>query len=164
MRRDALGDACEVLAAAMARLELTGTTVKIKNQKRGPASYVSLYAPFQWREPPSAHCVAGKDKDRMLSVPTALILMYFTLLIWLIAGFADWLCHRASHIETTTGAEESLIHPLMFAEVSVQASSWHVFAYQCAFFRPHDCGIPHARGDCIVGRELRNHRPHGHTH
>jgi hypothetical protein len=53
----------------------------------------------------------------MLSDPTIVILMYFILPIWLAAGFADWLCHRASHIETTTGAKESLIHLLMFAEV-----------------------------------------------
>jgi hypothetical protein len=53
----------------------------------------------------------------MLSDPTVLILMYLILPVWLLAGFADWLCHRASHIETTTGAKESLIHLLMFAEV-----------------------------------------------
>ena len=55
----------------------------------------------------------------MLSDPTVIILMYFILPVWLLAGFADWLCHRASHIETTTGAKESLIHLLMFAEVGV---------------------------------------------
>lgn len=55
----------------------------------------------------------------MLSDPTVLILMYFILPVWLLAGFADWLCHRASHIESTTGAKESLIHLLMFAEVGV---------------------------------------------
>ncbi|WP_250889215.1 hypothetical protein [Mesorhizobium sp. dw_380] len=55
----------------------------------------------------------------MLSDPTVLVLMYFLLPVWLIAGFADWLCHRASHIESTTGAKESLIHLLMFAEVGV---------------------------------------------
>jgi hypothetical protein len=53
----------------------------------------------------------------MLSDPTVLILVYFILPVWLAAGFADWLCHRASHIESTTGAKESLIHLLMFAEV-----------------------------------------------
>ncbi|TPL87395.1 diguanylate cyclase [Mesorhizobium sp. B2-3-12] len=55
----------------------------------------------------------------MLSDPTVLILMYFLLPVWLVAGFADWLCHRASHIESTTGAKESLIHLLMFAEVGI---------------------------------------------
>jgi hypothetical protein len=55
----------------------------------------------------------------MLSDPTVLILMYFVLPLWLIAGFADWLCHRASNIERTTGAKESLIHLLMFTEVGL---------------------------------------------
>jgi hypothetical protein len=54
----------------------------------------------------------------MLSDPTVLILMYFVLPVWLLAGFADWLCHRASHIETTTGPKESLIRLLMFAEAA----------------------------------------------
>ena len=55
----------------------------------------------------------------MLNDPTVIILMYFILPLWLAAGFADWLCHRASHIETTTGAKESLIHLLMFAEIGL---------------------------------------------
>ena len=55
----------------------------------------------------------------MLNDPTVIILMYFILPLWLVAGFADWLCHRASHIETTTGAKESLLHLLMFAEIGL---------------------------------------------
>ncbi|CDX43425.1 conserved membrane hypothetical protein [Mesorhizobium sp. SOD10] len=55
----------------------------------------------------------------MLSDPMVLILMYFVLPVWLLAGIADWLCHRATHIESTTGAKESLIHLLMFAEVGI---------------------------------------------
>ncbi|TPJ24316.1 MULTISPECIES: diguanylate cyclase [unclassified Mesorhizobium] len=55
----------------------------------------------------------------MLADPMVLILMYFILPVWLVAGFADWLCHRATHIESTTGAKESLIHLLMFAEVGI---------------------------------------------
>jgi hypothetical protein len=35
------------------------------------------------------------------------------------AGFADYLCHRSSHIESTTSVKESLIHALMFAEVGI---------------------------------------------
>jgi hypothetical protein len=45
--------------------------------------------------------------------------MYFIMPLWLVAGFADWLCHRASHTETTTGAKESLLHLLMFAEIGL---------------------------------------------
>jgi hypothetical protein len=33
------------------------------------------------------------------------ILTYFILPVWLVAGCADWFFHRASHIESTTGAE-----------------------------------------------------------
>jgi hypothetical protein len=39
--------------------------------------------------------------------------------LWLVAGFADWLCHRRTHIEATTGVKESVIHLLMFAEVGI---------------------------------------------
>jgi ABC-type proline/glycine betaine transport system permease subunit len=45
--------------------------------------------------------------------------MYFVLPLWLVAGFADWLCHRASSIETTSGPKESLLHLLLFAEMGV---------------------------------------------
>jgi hypothetical protein len=54
----------------------------------------------------------------MLSDPTVLILMYFVLPLWLAAGLADWLCHRASNIHKTSGIKESLIHLLMFFEVA----------------------------------------------
>ena len=63
--------------------------------------------------------IAEKGRGAMLSDPTVIILMYFILPLWLAAGFADWLCHRASHIETTTGAKESLLHLLMFAEIGL---------------------------------------------
>jgi hypothetical protein len=55
----------------------------------------------------------------MSSDPTLLILMYFIVPIWLAAGFADWLCHRAAGISVTSGPKESLIHLLMFAEVGI---------------------------------------------
>lgn len=47
------------------------------------------------------------------------VLMYFVLPLWLGAGFADYLCHRAARIEYTSGAKESVIHLLMFAEMAV---------------------------------------------
>jgi hypothetical protein len=47
------------------------------------------------------------------------MLMYFILPVWLAAGFADYLCHRASHIETTSGVKESLLHLLQFVEMAV---------------------------------------------
>jgi hypothetical protein len=47
------------------------------------------------------------------------MLMYFILPLWLAAGFADWLCHRASNIATTSGPKESVLHLLQFAEMAV---------------------------------------------
>lgn len=55
----------------------------------------------------------------MPSDPVAVILLYFLLPLWLLAGVADWLCHRAARIERSTGAKESLIHLLMLGEVGV---------------------------------------------
>ena len=46
-------------------------------------------------------------------------LMYFILPLWLAAGFADYLCHRASHIEATSGPKESALHLLQFAEMAL---------------------------------------------
>jgi hypothetical protein len=47
------------------------------------------------------------------------VLMYFLLPLWLAAGFADYLCHRASHIEATSGPKESALHLLQFAEMAI---------------------------------------------
>jgi hypothetical protein len=46
------------------------------------------------------------------------MLMYFVLPLWLAAGFADYLCHRATSIETTSGPKESLLHLLQFSEMA----------------------------------------------
>jgi hypothetical protein len=45
--------------------------------------------------------------------------MYFILPVWLAAGFADYLCHRAAHIEHTSGWKESVLHLLQFAEMAL---------------------------------------------
>lgn len=41
------------------------------------------------------------------------------LVLWLGAGFADWLCHRASRIERTSGVAESRWHLVMHAQLSL---------------------------------------------
>jgi hypothetical protein len=47
------------------------------------------------------------------------ILMYVVLPLWFAAGFADYLCHRASHIEKTSGWRESVLHLMQFGEMAV---------------------------------------------
>jgi cell division protein FtsB len=47
------------------------------------------------------------------------MLMYFVLPLWLAAGLADYLCHRAAQIEHTSGWKESALHILQFFEMAV---------------------------------------------
>lgn len=46
-------------------------------------------------------------------------LLYGLMPIWLLAGFADYCCHRFQHIEHSAGLKESLLHLLMLAELGV---------------------------------------------
>lgn len=46
-------------------------------------------------------------------------LLFVLLPIWGIAGFCDWLCHRATHIESTSGLKESLLHSLMGLQLAI---------------------------------------------
>ncbi|MGP3949996.1 diguanylate cyclase [Streptomyces sp. 7N604] len=50
---------------------------------------------------------------------TVRYLMYGLLPSWFVPGLADWVMHRRTRIEDTTGTKESLIHSLMMAEVGV---------------------------------------------
>ena|SRR5437868_8567706 len=47
------------------------------------------------------------------------LLMYFVLPLWLAAGFADYLCHRAVHTEKTSGWRESILHLLQLGEMAI---------------------------------------------
>lgn len=55
---------------------------------------------------------------QLSEVITASIL-YFFLPLWLLAGFGDWLCHRAARISENAGLKESLLHLLMIAELGL---------------------------------------------
>lgn len=39
--------------------------------------------------------------------------------LWLAAGFGDWLCHRATHIERNSGVRESALHLVLFGLVAL---------------------------------------------
>lgn len=47
------------------------------------------------------------------------LILYGLLPLWGITGFIDWCCHRATHIETTSGLKESLIHSLMGIQLGI---------------------------------------------
>lgn len=46
-------------------------------------------------------------------------ILYFFLPLWLLAGFGDWLCHRAARISENAGLKESVLHLLMLAELGL---------------------------------------------
>jgi hypothetical protein len=64
----------------------------------------------------------GVDKEERndgIARATQAYLLYVALPSWAIPGFADWLCHRKSKIETTSGTHESLTHALMMASIGI---------------------------------------------
>ena len=91
--------------------------------------------------------------------PTLLLLMYFVVPVWLMAGFADWLCHRATNIEITSGAKESVIHLLLFAEVRGPLAGG-----QRARDRLYDRDVLRSRGDDALGFELCGYVAENHAH
>ena len=48
-------------------------------------------------------------------------LLYFVLPLWIATGFADWVFHRQTQIERTSGLKESVLHILQMIEVGVPA-------------------------------------------
>jgi hypothetical protein len=54
--------------------------------------------------------------------PASLIrqyLLFFILPLWIAAGLADYMLHRRTHIEVTSGTKESLLHALQLAEAGI---------------------------------------------
>ena len=51
--------------------------------------------------------------------PATLLLMFFLVPLWLLAGIGDWVSHRRTGIERTAGPKESALHLLMLVEVGL---------------------------------------------
>jgi hypothetical protein len=49
----------------------------------------------------------------------AVLLIFIVLPVWMLSGFADWACHRATRIESTSGLAESLIHVAMLGQIGL---------------------------------------------
>ena len=56
------------------------------------------------------------QSERIAQKASQRFMMYFAMPAWAIAGGLDWLWHRQTKIETTSGPTESLMHLLMMAE------------------------------------------------
>lgn len=72
---------------------------------------------------------SANNKDRKLTRPrdsraitddvARRFLMYAVMPIWSVSGFLDWLWHKQTNIETTSGVQESIMHLIMMAEAGV---------------------------------------------
>ena len=47
------------------------------------------------------------------------LLLWGALPAWLAAGAADWICHRRTHIERTSGPKESALHLLLYLQIAL---------------------------------------------
>jgi hypothetical protein len=47
------------------------------------------------------------------------LVMAVVIPLWIVAGTCDWLCHRSTDIERTSGLPENVFHWLLFAEGGV---------------------------------------------
>jgi hypothetical protein len=82
------------------------------------------------------------------------VLMYFVLPVWLASGFADYLCHRATCIETTSGWKESLLHLLQFGEMAIPTlAAIFLEINALVILIMIVCLLAH-QGDSYLGREL----------
>jgi hypothetical protein len=64
-----------------------------------------------WRE---ARIIVADTKQLLIN-----LILYGLLPLWGITGFIDWICHRWSHVESTSGLKESLIHSLMGVQLGI---------------------------------------------
>jgi hypothetical protein len=62
------------------------------------------------------------------------LLMYVVLPVWISAGLADYLCHRVTHIEKTSGTTESLLHLVQFALVGFPITVALFFDVNAGYF------------------------------
>lgn len=48
-----------------------------------------------------------------------ILLMYLVLPVWILAGFTDYCCHRASRIQDNAGTPESVLHLVQYGSVGL---------------------------------------------
>jgi len=61
----------------------------------------------------------GRDRDRRAAKALSKFLLYGFIPMWTAAGVLDWMCHKRTDIEHTSGTKEALLHILMNAEAGL---------------------------------------------
>ncbi len=62
-----------------------------------------------------------RQKELLTARAMQAYLLYVLLPLWTIPGFGDYLCHRRSKIESTSGTQESITHSLMMTSIGMPA-------------------------------------------
>jgi hypothetical protein len=73
-------------------------------------------------QPPGLRMIDTDEGGRQMqdtAETTRNFVLYFAMPLWMVMGFADYLCHRATRIERTSGLKESLLHALMLVEMGI---------------------------------------------
>jgi hypothetical protein len=63
-----------------------------------------------------------------------LLLGFFVLPLWIAAGLADYLCHRAAKISENSGTPESILHLVQFSMVGLPTTLALFFRANAGFF------------------------------
>jgi hypothetical protein len=77
------------------------------------------------------------------------VLVYIVLPLWVLAGFADYLCHRATDIEHANGAKESVLHWIMLGETGLPILA--------AVFLKVNALVLGFAGVCLIAHEITGH-------
>jgi hypothetical protein len=64
----------------------------------------------------------------------ASLLIFAVLPMWIAAGLADYFCHRATSIETTSGTTESILHLVQFSLVGIPVTAALFFNINAGYF------------------------------
>jgi hypothetical protein len=62
------------------------------------------------------------------------LLVFVVMPVWMAAGLADYYCHRATSIETTSGARESILHFVQFGTVGIAVVAALFFEINAGYF------------------------------
>jgi len=62
-----------------------------------------------------------REKEQLAARAMQMYLLYVLLPLWTIPGFGDYLCHKRTKIESTSGTQESITHALMMASIGAPA-------------------------------------------
>jgi hypothetical protein len=120
--------------------------------------------------PRQLHCQTDYGFDREARRLTRNAIQYFVVPVWTAAGVADWLCHRRTKIEKTTGLKETLIHLLMLLEAGVPVTAGLlleidplVLAAMIAAFFLHEGTAMWDVAYAVTRREVRPIEQHVHS-